>query len=109
MVAMSALYVLLLSVFSLLYIPGACLPDSNLLQFYHMATCHTRPRTSLTAVFPQLYFHMFGQRKKQLHPARPKAPVSEEGIQFPRGAKGDRSTTAAGQVSIPPFAFVTFT
>ena len=50
------------------------------------------------AVFPGLYFHMFGQRKKQLSPAAKPPTASQEGIQFPLNSKGERSTTATGQV-----------
>ena len=49
-------------------------------------------------LFPGLYFHMLAQRKKTLAPPRPAAKAEESGIQFPKNDKGERSTTAMGQV-----------
>eukprot|EP00048_Salpingoeca_helianthica_P005841 m.92232 g.92232 ORF g.92232 m.92232 type:complete len:782 (-) comp13770_c4_seq1:67-2412(-) len=67
--SLAAVYALVMRAMSLLYIP----------------------------LFPMLYLHMISQRKKQLGTPKPKPVVSEEGIQFPRNAKGERSTLATGQ------------
>lgn len=50
-------------------------------------------------LFPPLYFHMFSQRKKALSPARPREPVKEDGLQFPKNEQGARSTSQVNQTS----------
>jgi hypothetical protein len=46
--------------------------------------------------------YMLAQRKKVLGKPRPAGPDMSQGIQFPRSADGERSTSAAGQAA---FAF----
>eukprot|EP01147_Barroeca_monosierra_P001589 gene1588-7955_t len=55
-------------------------------------------------VFPSMYLYMFSQRKKYLYP-KPARPEQTEGIQFPKDAQGNRSTSVFGQAAFAASVF----